>query len=207
MHKRSKLMLAGLTAAFLLSLAVGAASASRLRVSEQKSRIVWQPLTFNAGGLAIRCNVTLEGTFHSATISKVERALVGFINAGTVQNETCTGGHATINKETLPWHRQYGGFTGTLPAIEKAVELLVGASYKVQPNFFLACKSKTTATSPARGIINLGASGEANSVKADETVQIPLESPCEWAGEGGFAGTSSSVKGVGNATVVSVKLI
>jgi len=200
MHKRSKLIFAGLAAAMLLSLGVSSASARNLSVNEQSSNIVWTPLEFVAGGRTVSCNVTLETRFHYRTIVKSSGALIGFVNRATVN--TCTGGSATVLSATLPWHITYGGFSGTLPNITAIRLNLIGTSFLVQPNESIACLARSTAANPARGIANV-AGGVITGLRADETATIPLEGfICAFGGSGSFRGTGSvRTPGGGNVTV------
>jgi hypothetical protein len=192
MRKSSKLLFAGMLSALLLSMAVGSASANRLSVNSTLIRIRWTVLNFSAGTNVIRCAVTLEGSFHSGTIRKVERALIGHISRASVS--ACSGGSATVLQETLPWHLRYGGFTGTLPIIRTLLIQLVNASFAVQPSGSLRCLARTTEAAPARGIANLEAGGVINSIAAEEGAEIPLNGEgglCRFAGEGHFGGTSN----------------
>jgi len=130
-----KLGLAALLAASVMATAVGIASARNLSVSNQNFRIVWTPLEFNAPeGTRVRCNVTMDGTFHTRTIAKVANALLGYVTRAIVEQPSCresvfntavraipwngteTSLGATI-ANSLPWHVTYLTFTGTLPNI------------------------------------------------------------------------------------------
>ena len=124
MRTRCQLALAGLVAALLMGLAAGSASAGRLSFSNSRFRITWENLRFQTegGGVnpGIECPVTFEGSFHSGTIRKVPRALIGYVSRATVvgSQPPCTNGKVTILRESLPWHVTYEGFSGVLPAIE-----------------------------------------------------------------------------------------
>lgn len=76
----------------------------------------------------MRCQITLEGSFHSRTIVKSVGTLIGYITAARSKNESCTGGRmwlyngterlgVTTLETSLPWHVTYEGFAGTLPNI------------------------------------------------------------------------------------------
>src|SRR5215213_7620345 len=159
MRTRSKLILAGLTAAILLSFAVGSASANRLSISTRNVRVVWSNLQLEGGGSRIICPVTLEGSFHSSTITKTAGLLIGHISRASVIGSTppCTGGHATVLRETLPWHVTYESFAGTLPRPSRINIQLIGASFQVdQPT---TCLARTTTTSPAKGSVEVEANG------------------------------------------------
>lgn len=124
MRTSAKLGLTALVAALLLSAAVSTASATRLSVSNQNIRATWARLEFASSLVTIRCPVTLEGSFHTRTIAKVARSLIGAITRVLIKRESCTNGEALPKAESLPWHVTYESFTGTLPNIT-AVNLLL----------------------------------------------------------------------------------
>lgn len=111
--------IATLAAAIVLGSVAGTAAANRLAFSENHFRVVWGILTFEAGTgfFNIKCPVTVEGSFHSKTLSKVAEQLIGYVTRMSLNNEACTSGHFTVLTATLPWHVRYGSFTGTLPTI------------------------------------------------------------------------------------------
>ncbi len=122
MRFSAKLGLTALMAALLLASAVNIASAGRLSTSNQNFRVTWSRLEFQSA-VTIRCQVTLEGSFHARSIAKVERTLIGGITRADVKEESCTGGTARANSP-FPWHVTYESFEGTLPTIT-AVNLLL----------------------------------------------------------------------------------
>jgi hypothetical protein len=209
MRTRSKLLFASLGAAFLLSMAVGSASARDLSVTNRDFRIVWRSLHLGStSGISLDCPVTLEGRFHSSTIHKTIHALIGQITRATVVSRTCTGGTATVHQESLPWHVTYEGFSGILPRITLILVLLTGAKF----SFTAAgstCTSQTTVANPARGrIIVNEATGEGRELEAEREARIPLRGgfACLIAGEGFFEGTAR-VTLLGNTTIISIRLI
>src|SRR5580765_3632601 len=108
MRTRSKLLLAALATTAFMSIAVSSANARRFEISNQRFRAVWTFLEFTANGHVILCPVTLEGSFHSRTLSKVSGQLIGYVtNAFVPATECVTGGRARALTETLPWHMQY----------------------------------------------------------------------------------------------------
>jgi hypothetical protein len=119
MRTSSRLILSALLASLLMGLAVNSASAGRFSVSNTKFRIAWTNVTLADPNevVIIGCPVTLEGSFHSATIRKSTGALIGAITRGTIKTESCSGGSYMILRETLPWHLTYEAFSGTLPNI------------------------------------------------------------------------------------------
>lgn len=125
--RKTRHLAAALISAFVLAGATGSAAARNFTISNQSFRVTWASLEFEASS-TIRCAVTFEGSFHSRTIAKVERSLIGSISRAVIQEERCTnGGVVAFNgveryngatpPNTLPWHLTYESFTGTLPAI------------------------------------------------------------------------------------------
>jgi len=208
MHTRTKLLLSALTAALVLSAAVGTASARRLALSNQTFRAIWNPLVFSnaAESIEVRCAVTLEGSFHSSTLSKVNEQLVGYVTSAKVAEAGCSGGKARALTETLPWHIRYESFAGTLPTITSIGVRLVGAAFLIEV-FGVSCLYLTEASHPARGQINLS-SGVATSLRALESPAIPKHSGSFLCpGEGVFRGTTTSLtsQSGGSITVTLVQ--
>jgi hypothetical protein len=199
MRTRSKLLLAGLTAALAFGALISTSSANRLALSGQQFRATWNALRF-IGFVTVECHVTIEGSFHSRTISKVLEALVGYVSRVTVDSTNCTGGSARALTETLPWHIRYGGFTGTLPTIETILLRVINGQFLVQVAGIAPAKCLYTAnaTSPMRGIVRL-AGGVAESLRIEEPSAIPFTS-----GTSSFACGSSGR--LGNETVAHASL-
>src|ERR1044072_7798778 len=128
MYTRTKLIISALITILLMSLAVSSASASRLSVSNRNLRAVWSLLTLSTAGTQITCPLTLEGSFHSATLAKRTGALIGHISRASVRGELagCLN-TATATISALPWHVAYGGFQGTLPRPTGLNLSLIGA--------------------------------------------------------------------------------
>jgi len=136
MRTSVKFALTALAASLLLAAVVGTASASRLSVSNQNIRATWSSLEFDSGiGVVVRCPVTLEGSFHTRTIAKVARSLIGAVTKAQVRAASCVEGtgatfngveayNGTTSPNTLPWHLTYESFSGTLPNIT-AVRILL----------------------------------------------------------------------------------
>jgi hypothetical protein len=160
----------------LLATAVGTAAARRFQISEQRFRTVFAPLTFGAEGQQpLVCRVTLEGSFHSRTFSKVVGALLGYITAAEMTN--CTSETARVLKETLPWHILYVSFTGTLPNISSIRIDLRNLSFLVRAFGFASCLYRTEEAHPAMGELLLSV-GAAREVRIDETSKIPGAGIC-----------------------------
>lgn len=204
---QSKRVLVGFTAALLMALVITNASANRLSLSNHNFRIAWRSLEFGepGGGLPLeRCPLTLEGSFHSNTIRKVENALIGHISRASVITASCTGGSATVLQERLPWHLTYQGFHGTLPRITAVRFLVIGLSLKtgetiVGVNFF--CLMASTTESPFAGEAAIEAGGNISTFQPDAANGIPVRG----AGGGGCPVTSvnfSSPTGDGQVTLL-----
>lgn len=125
--KRGCLILA-LAATAVLGLA-SESFAGRLSTSNRNFRLVFREMILgSASGINNTCELTLEGSFHSSTIAKVERTLIGYITR--VDTAHCTT-NTTILRTNLPWHLTYESFTGTLPNITsrtwlvRNIELLI----------------------------------------------------------------------------------
>jgi hypothetical protein len=149
MRNRTKLAITALAAAAALGALVSTASARNLSISNQNIRATYRSNEFGAsgGGVTLRCELTLEGSFHTNTIVKNVGALVGYITRAIVRRP-CTGGtvwaHSGETNEilggtfanTLPWHIRYDGFTGTLPAIASVRIRLENIQYTARAAFF-----------------------------------------------------------------------
>jgi len=176
MRNRVGIALAALGATLALAVAVSSASANRLSYSETRFRIIWTSLTFSGsgGGFVITCPVTLEGSFHSATLAKVTGALVAYITRASVENPGCTEGQATILTESLPWHVTYQGFSGTLPAIAKVRHDLIGAAFQIEAGLGVICLARSSAATPAAGEASREAGGNITSLTPDGSLAIPV---------------------------------
>jgi hypothetical protein len=130
MRLRTKAVLGLMTtAAILLAVATGSASATRLFVDDVDFRIAWGGLRFTTGGTTVACPVVLNGEFHSHTIFKRPGSLIGIISQAEVNGAQCANGIAEELPETLEWHVQYDSFTGRLPNITGIGVLIEGASF------------------------------------------------------------------------------
>jgi hypothetical protein len=214
MRNRSKLLLTGLTTAFVLALSVGSVSANRLSTSAQDFDIRWTSAGFSSdSGSNASCPVTLQGSFHSRTMAKVANALIGFVSRASVRGQSsagnCTGGTATVLQASLPWHLTYRSFSGTLPNISGVSINIINESFQLQPSGSLSCLGRTTAANPAIGIINIVA-GRGASITADPAAEIPLTSEfglCAFGGSGHFENTSSSLTRLASTASITVTLI
>lgn len=178
MRTRSKLIFVGLAATLLMSFAVGTTSANRLSSSSSNLyRFSWPDFRFFAeeGTELGRCPVTLEGSFHSATIRKVRGALVGFISRASVRGAeaagNCTGGTATIEQASLPWHVTYDSFTGTLPRPTGIVFLFHRLNFRLAVRG-VACLYGENGVERARGTANIEPNGLVTGLSWDPTPRL-----------------------------------
>jgi hypothetical protein len=109
---------------------VSTASASRLSTGEPRFRAIWNEVVFAKEAISIRCPVTLEGSFHSRTLTKVQGTLVGFITRASVA--TCVGGRMRWLTSRLPWHIKHESFAGVLPNITSITYRGVGAEFQLE---------------------------------------------------------------------------
>jgi len=136
-----------LGATLFLGALVGAASARNFSISNQSLRGMWSSVEYALPGATSRCQLTLEGSFHSRTAPKVIGSLVGYITSAILG--PCLAGTASILRETLPWHSIYSGFEGTLPNITSIIGHSVGVSARIRESGGIACLYRSSASEPA----------------------------------------------------------
>lgn len=141
MRTRATLSLAAPLAALLLCAALSTASARNLSIGSQTLRATWSRFEFAISSITVRCQVTLEGSFHSRTVAKVARTLIGAITRVNINEGACTGGQIRSSRPP-PWHVTYEGFTGTLPAITSVLVLLSRFLLEIdlRPELPVVCK-------------------------------------------------------------------
>jgi hypothetical protein len=202
MQDRTKPLVGALITELALSATFATAQARRFQISEQRFLAIWGPtkrLTFEGAGLInIACAVTLEGSFHSAILSKVSGQLVGYVTSAAL-TRPCSGGQAWIQNGTevlpdgsrptsLPWHIRYNRFIGALPNITQIRFQLSGIGFLVQYAVG-ECLITSTAASPAFAFVEGAPLGR--RLRADEAPTIPtavtLEGLC---GAVGFRGAA-----------------
>jgi len=217
-----KLAITALLATTALAALVGTASARNLSVSNQSIRVTWRSLEFvGAFGIAVRCPVTLEGTFHARTIAKVERTLIGYITAARSKSESCTNGRGWAYNGTerlegvtlpnsLPWHLTYERFTGTLPNIERVAILLSNARFRIQDPFGVLCIYTTGSRGNATGTGTRNAvSGVIDNLVASGSITPDAGSgeSCPNPGRFSSPATDGIITLLGATTKITVTLI
>jgi hypothetical protein len=166
-------------------------------------------MNFKGAGITISsCPITLEGSFHSATISKVANALIGHVSRASI-GACSTEGRASILAETLPWHVRYRGFTGTLPTISGVGLSIVGMAWRItRIPLFGECLSRSTAERPFVGTAEIrresyvGGNGIISSFTAESGAKIPCGSLT-----GEYEGTATVREVPGGSVNLLVRLI
>jgi hypothetical protein len=168
-----KTLLTALILGAALMICAGTAFARRLEFSNQTFRAVY-PGGASTEEFNVNCPTTLEGSFHSRTLSKVCGQLVGYVTRATVAEAQCNGGRMRFQNERLPWHIRYHSFNGTLPNIASMTFLVVGWGinfiYAIAPNF--VCLYLTTEVSPEHIILTRELGGAIEPLTYDELFSI-----------------------------------
>jgi hypothetical protein len=140
--RRCKLLLAFAIATVTLGVLTSSSGARSFSTTSQTMRTQFRELKFEGPFGTTTCQMTMEGSLHSRTIAKTAGSLVGYITS--VRLGVCAQGTATVLTETLPWHMQYGSFSGTLPSISEIELQVIGASFRVRETFGVTCLATST---------------------------------------------------------------
>ncbi len=204
-RSRRRALFASVVALVLFAL-TATSGARTFQLSETTFRDTFRSLEFIGGSGTINCPVTLEGSFHSSSISKVSESLIGHITRASVSGGSCTGGAVTVLAETLPWHVRYAGFEGTLPEIRKLLLRAIGMSFRVQPTGSLACLLRSEAAHPATLTYERATHGEITGVTASNRIPATGEGGlCAFGGEVTLGGTAATTV-LGETTPIAVFL-
>jgi hypothetical protein len=182
--KLGKMIFAVLGATMLLGALVSSASAGRLSFSTQTIRASWNRMNFTGPFGTTECGVTLGGSLHIRTMTKVVGSLIGFINQGGLPIP-CIRGRATVLQATLPWHIQYDSFSGTLPNITAMRGRIIGLSLQIDEGFI--CLMRSSAVSPATITFNREAGGRFTNATLGGRI------PTNCGLEGVLSGASSTI--------------
>ncbi|HEV7771762.1 MAG TPA: hypothetical protein VGO48_00585 [Conexibacter sp.] len=166
MRTRSKLALIGLGVTLLMALAISSASAGKFSLSNQNIRITFRSLEFVVEGLGTdRCDVTLEGSFHSRTFTKTPELLIGYLTRASTAG--CTLTTAILS---LPWHVRYTGFNGTLPDITSIIARIARAPFSAGALGFVCLTESSIELRSTRegsgGITGVDVAAQAVSVRS-----------------------------------------
>ncbi|HEX7291356.1 MAG TPA: hypothetical protein VF250_09540 [Conexibacter sp.] len=185
-HRAHARLLAPVVAlVMLLAVAAESTASEAFSVNSQSFRVTWSALTFEGAFGAIRCPVTVEGSFHSRTLDAAAGALLGYVTRAV--SGTCASGTMTVLSETLPWHVQYASFSGTLPNITAWNLTAIGASIRVREPFVTCLGTSTVERPLTLGVTREVAGGNLTTVAAGGSIPTSC----------GFNGT---VSGSGNIT-------
>ncbi len=169
------------TVAAILVLAIATATAAGTSLSVDRSDFgaIWdddagsQQMQFIAGEATVECDVTLAGSFHSATFAKTRDLQVGHVTGATISG--CTGGRALPLAATLPWEITYQTF-GTLPAIDLVSLSIVDAQLRVEVNAFADCLVVADRSDPiAANILVDTTTGVVDALDALEDTSVSLD--------------------------------
>jgi hypothetical protein len=223
---------AALVAIVALGAAVGTAHARNLSIrgAERGFRFTWPAfraviftgVTIKTGYLT-DCPVTLEGSFHTATVAKINRWLLGYVSSANVAEASCRGviGPEEFNggqpfpvklrvlRETLPWHLQYLSFAGTLPGIASIRVQFVGAAFQVYELVSGGwCLYRSEAATPMPYTLTLGAGREVTTVRPDASpTPLPLFAAGALCESGGMAYSGDATVSSPSGIAISITLI
>jgi len=216
MRTRTALVAAALAAALVMGLAAGSASANKLSFSNRNFRITWATILFFTEGGNINprasCPVTLEGSFHSATIRKVPGELIGYITRAIVNGvmPPCTEGTSAFLPASLPWHVTYEGFSGTLPRISEIEIAIHDVAVEIrEPVFRLAClyRDVEEAMEPLRGEFAVEAGGRITTFTPNRRIRLRLDMGAGCPPSQFFEETPGTVVLLGTTNRIGVTLI
>jgi hypothetical protein len=176
MRKRTKIIIGCLTVALALAAAINTAAARRIEMTEQRFLVLFEELTFRGGENTVICEVNLEGSFHSRTLSKVSGQLIGYVTQAIVHRPCIQGAGWTLNgiertTNTLPWHILYLRFLGTLPTITGIEIQLNNGGFLIEPGFLVQCLYEATRANGLRGLISV-VNGQAKTLSPIPTAII-----------------------------------
>ena len=150
MNKRTKLLLAALTA--MLVLALGASVATALRSlavtgGERAITATVRQLVFTSGFVNERCDVTLGGRVKATAAKNSGVAVVGEITEGRTANCTNNLGITPTSATPLvearnPWRVLYRSIAGTLPAITEVGLTLENSQFLIRVGAETSCLYK-----------------------------------------------------------------
>jgi hypothetical protein len=205
LNRVRRLLLAAVLAASVMALAYSSASAIRLSLNEPTFRAAWTSMRFVVAGFPISCNATLEGSFHSATIAKVEQSLIGYVTRAS--SGSCSSGAMSVLTGTLPWHVQYDSFTGTLPNILTMRTRVIGMSASL--TFLgMTCLARSEVRTPALMVAERNGAGTITSFRWEESTVFPLTGSGSCSSiSGRLGGSSSSATGLGTTRALTLTLI
>jgi hypothetical protein len=183
------------TTLVMLAFAIGllgaqVASANRISTSNRRFRATFTPFHTEDenGANVVDCDVTLEGSLHSATFAKVGNALIGQITRAEVNRLACNGGAIwllngterigmTTTTNTLPWHVRFVSYQGALPTFTGVTIVIIGFSMLVDSEEIAdACLYASTTIEPYEATFNVGRGGVVSGLRNETATGIPFVS-------------------------------
>lgn len=203
MRIHTRVLMAGLAVTMLMAFAVTAASAGRLSSSNQLIRSTYRRLTFAVSGLpSDTCQVTLEGSLHTRTITKSAGTLLGLITR--VTTAACSLPTTILN---LPWHVRYNSFSGTLPNITLLTVTVSRASFGAGI-FTIGCLGEPEIEG---NFVRNTATGAITAVRVVTRAGFPVRSypsnNCPEEARGTFSGEEGTLEVLGSTTRITITLI
>jgi hypothetical protein len=206
----------GLTASLLLLLVQGSAEAQRFETTNTSVRVTFPNLRFSnnvaTGGLEVICPVTIEGTFHSRTITKTGEQLVGYVTRAILNEPRCLFLNGTegvsIQTSSLPWHIRYESFSGVLPEITR-IQLRDALMGLILRAFGVSCLYKSSVTSPVRGWAERNpATKQVTNLTLERNTTIPrFEGSTFLCPDRGIFEGSGAVRVLGSTTTLVFNLL
>lgn len=196
MTVRSRLSFGGLVCVGAILMSAAIAQATRLTINGGGLSHVWNPLTVDIAGVDVECPASLFGAYHEISIIKTAGALIGVIDDADIDG-ACIGGTIRFPQESLPWHRVYMGYNGTLPRLTGFKGATVGQRMSIQTEV-ATCEALTTTAEPARGTESVEGGGYVTSYVLDASGAIDLAGGffCDIAGDMTLAGTAAVAEGI-----------
>jgi hypothetical protein len=228
MLRRTRIALATPVATLVLCAAVGSATARRFELSSTTFRITWPELHAEFVYLetnqrmSIKCPVTVEGSFHSRTLSKVSGSLIGYVMRESVNEAACIAKSLTLEFEgireapssaklqLLPeaWHIRYTSFSGILPTITQIRVLFSGFALRAYELTLGTCLYRSTAASPVAWLFDLNAEHAVTRIKAEEAGPFtPFSEGSFFCGERVLVEGAGTVTQQGIARAITMRLV
>ena len=192
MRVSTRRLLTALIAALTLAAMASVADATTYEVEGSTFKSVFSTFSFGttAGEGTVRCAVSLEGSFASASFNETRGARLASVTSASASG--CTGGSATVLRETLPWSVNYGSVSGTAPNITAINPNLVGAAFRFQPTGLLSCLERSTTEAPIGLIWAREERGLITSFRTERASHIRLTGALCELGEGFVEGSTTS---------------
>lgn len=140
-------------------------------------------------GVIVKCQLTLEGSFHARTHVKVVGTLIGYVNRAAM---ACPVMGWRLLTETLPWHVRYRLFAGALPNIASWWTSIVGFALGIRTGFGMSCLGRSPATEPFHLTYNRAGGG--GLIEGVASGSFPVECGAGGSNTASFAGRTASIQ-------------